>query len=115
MADPIDQHHLAILGGLDDPELRELIGEFVSDLRTQSDELTALASVPGRSEPSPEAREIAHKIRGLAGSLGFTPLAEVAAAYDSNQPSLPLETWLQTLGEAIHKATTAWHDLIASP
>ncbi len=64
---------------LDDPELREIIDEFVVRFDEQ---LTALRSA-WRRDDLKQIAEIAHWIKGSAGTVGFGEFTEPAAALET--------------------------------
>jgi len=109
MASILDLNHLAIIGGHHDPELREIIDDFVTELSVHLKHATAL--IDDKASPPGEIRELAHKIRGMAGSLGFHPLAQLAAEQDHDKPVGSASEWLGRLREQIGLAITAWDEL----
>jgi HPt (histidine-containing phosphotransfer) domain-containing protein len=69
----------------DDPEIRDLIGRFVTKMPGYADSLEAAAS------DHDELRSLAHQLKGAAGGYGFTIVTEAAGALEAelrtSQPS----------------------------
>jgi HPt (histidine-containing phosphotransfer) domain-containing protein len=105
----IDMRQLTLLGGAGDPELREIIDDFATELGEQLVQAKALAGASEQS--SEEIRILAHKIRGMAGSLGFKPLSALAATRDADDWNESETGWVAQLDTAVTEAIVAWEDL----
>jgi len=100
----IDLRHLSALGGASDPELREIIDDFLDELPLHLVQARRLLM-----EGNPSAlREMAHKIRGMAGSMGFKPLCAVAAEGDKDEPLKDAKGWVDRLEKEIAIGVEAW-------
>jgi HPt (histidine-containing phosphotransfer) domain-containing protein len=105
----IDLRHLSALGGASDPELREIIDDFLDELPLN------LASARRMIADGDllALRDMAHKVRGMSGSMGFKPLCAVAAEGDKDTPIDDPSGWLDRLETEIHIGVEAWKVLKA--
>lgn len=58
-----------------DPDMIELVQEFVQELPSRADSLHALL----QASSYPDLRRLAHQLKGAAGGYGFAPISESAA------------------------------------
>ncbi len=58
----------------DDPEMKELIAEFVSALPARINDLEVAATGPSLEQ----ARSLAHQLKGAGGGYGFPQITEAA-------------------------------------
>jgi HPt (histidine-containing phosphotransfer) domain-containing protein len=77
--DHAGEEHRIVSEFADDPEMRELIELFVSELPERVSSLEAA----WRDERVEEARRVAHQIKGASGGYGFPSLGEAAARLES--------------------------------
>lgn len=105
----IDMRQLTLMGGAGDPELREIIDDFVTELGEQLVQAKAVSTASDQS--SEEVRNLAHKIRGMAGSLGFKPLSALAATRDVDDWNESEAGWVAQLDTAVTEAIVAWEEL----
>lgn len=111
MKPAIDLRHLSAIGGHQDPELRGIIDEFVDELDPILQQARSLIARP--DAPAQGLRDVAHRIRGLAGSFGFRPLADLGALRDRPDPEGSATDWLADLEREIARAKLAWTELKA--
>ena len=62
-----------------DPEMADLVRDFVGELPEKVRKLTD-AAAQGRAD---ETRRLAHQLKGSAGGYGFAPIGHVAAAIEN--------------------------------
>ncbi|MDB6080432.1 MAG: Hpt domain [Akkermansiaceae bacterium] len=109
MQPTIDLRHLSALGGASDPELCEIIDDFLDELPlnvADARRLIAEGNLNG-------LREMAHKIRGMSGSMGFKPLCAIATEADKDTPIEDPGGWLDRLEVEIAVGVNAWKILKA--
>lgn len=58
-----------------DPDMIELVQEFVQELPSRADSLQTLL----QASAYPDLRRLAHQLKGAAGGHGFSPISESAA------------------------------------
>lgn len=103
----IDLGHLDALGGAKDPELQEIIDDFVAEFPQNLAEVRQCISA-GERKP---LRDIAHKLRGMAGSVGFKSASLIAAEVDCPEPQVNLEDWFTRFEKALVVSALEWADL----
>lgn len=109
MQPTIDLRHLSALGGASDPELREIIDDFLAELPLN----LADARLMIADGDLDGLRNMAHKIRGMSGSMGFKPLCAIAAEGDQDTPINDPSEWLNRLEAEIAVGVSAWEILKA--
>ncbi len=111
----LDKSHIESLGGLECPELVEIIEDFLSDLETNLSELCRLANEGNHNE----LRESAHRLKGGASMSGFPALAQVAANLERLAQSKPAQISEQEITghfrPAILEARMAFKEEVNSP
>jgi HPt (histidine-containing phosphotransfer) domain-containing protein len=107
----IDQHHIEQLGGLDSPEIREILEEFLGQLDEVRHEL--IASLHDRDA----FREKAHSLKGAALMSGFAEIGEQAASYESlargGEPLPEADTLDRELTDLTARTRAAYQEAIA--
>ncbi len=62
-----------------DPDMIELVQEFVQELPSRADSLESLLAASSYSD----LRRLAHQMKGAAGGYGFSPISESAAKVET--------------------------------
>jgi HPt (histidine-containing phosphotransfer) domain-containing protein len=100
----IDLERLEAIGGLNDPEVLLLVEEFIDGI---PDYLSRIESALNPLNPE-QLREAAHSIRGVAGMLGFQPLAVTAAEGDLGSPPADPQDWFARVSKLCSESIAAW-------
>lgn len=100
----IDFGHLEMIGGMDDPELREIMEEFIAEIPGYLER----ARVAIAAGDSGLLREAAHSIRGISGSLGFMLIFHTAAEADTNTPTADPQEWFSRLSLHCEESVKEW-------
>jgi HPt (histidine-containing phosphotransfer) domain-containing protein len=100
----IDLDRLDAIGGLDDPEVLLLVQEFIDGI---PDYLNRIEAALNPLDPE-QLREAAHSIRGVAGMLGFQPLALAAAEGDLASPPADIPDWFARVSQLCSGSVAEW-------
>ncbi len=100
----IDLDRLDAIGGLSDPEVLLLVQEFIDGI---PEYLTRIESALNPLDPE-QLREAAHSIRGVAGMLGFQPLAVTAAEGDLASPPADVPDWFARISQLCSDSVAEW-------
>jgi HPt (histidine-containing phosphotransfer) domain-containing protein len=108
--DAIDLDHIAALGGFGNPELVEILQDFINGLAAQSDELiSALENVDREA-----FHESAHRLKGGAQMAGFPELGNLGVTWENlarDESPLPqADEVSKQLTAAIRSARTAFQE-----
>lgn len=98
------------LGGIEDSDVRRILGNFVLDLPGH---LFLLGKIKNKGTTK-ELSMALHKLKGTANSCGFVAIGRVAETW-SNAPDLDEDLYLSDLAEVIHASIRAWHMLTEKP
>jgi len=79
----------------DDPEMKELVEYFVSELRER---MAALEDAVGRADRA-EVKRLTHQLKGAAGGYGFEEIGDAAAR--AEEAALADEADLSALAEEV--------------
>ncbi len=92
----------------DDPELRDIVEEFVETLDRRIDEIRqAYAQLDWAA-----LRTLAHRLKGAGGSYGYPPLSSLAAEMEKNfaaHNAGAFQDWLRELEQLTTAAKAGLH------
>jgi HPt (histidine-containing phosphotransfer) domain-containing protein len=83
----------------DDPDMREILGEFVKSLPEQVERMLSLL----REQNLEELRRVVHQLKGAGGGYGFDRITTLAAAAEARLKA----------GESLDTVTRSVEELIA--
>ncbi len=100
----IETERFEALGGIEDSDVRRILGNFVFSLPGH---LFLLETVYNKGATG-ELSKALHKLKGTAKSCGFVAVGRVAEAW-SNAPDSDDFDYLTDLVEVIHASIREWH------
>lgn len=104
----IDAQRIALLGGLNHPDIRRILDDFVSELSRCQRELTPWLEQRQRQP----LIERLHQLRGAALSTGFTGIAAVASRWhDAADPFDP--GFAEEFRKTLKASALAWRKMTA--